>query len=413
MGTMNVHWKREFNPQLVAEKFEGIKQVDETGKVSFGGSFFREFEVSLQSGVELTSGLHNCYLCGIISSGISSAGKSGRITPQRLLAGFERAHRKIVKIPVTRFVLASSVSLSNRTALSSRRMNSCSFTFSPFLPKRFDRSAISSKIRQYQKSTYLLDYLNVRVALTARSPFEAGLNGIEAMDLLRSIWNLASNMGRGMRISFGERRRVNSVELGPIHTVHTPDGQLASEVFFYEPFHSHLQRAHDFRQRWSAVTKFERLLRQDLARHSYRDEIEQCLRRYSHALGELQYDTALLKLWGILETLTGTQQKRHSRRQCHRAAFLFKDFDYHRQLISQLRDDRNRFAHLGRSDEDRGEPQMYLLKRYVEQLLVFHLRNKSRFATIDEAASFLDLPRERSRLRAQRKMIDKALRFRD
>lgn len=412
MGTMNVRWKRGFNPHLVAEKLEGIKQVDGTGKISFSGLVFREYEVSLQSGLELTSGLHDCYLHGIVSNGIVSAAKSGEITPQRLLAGFERAHRKIVKNPPMSFVLASSYSLSRHTALGSRRMNSCSFTFSPFLPKRFDRSAISSKISQYQKSACLNDYLNVRVTLNARSAIEAGMNGIEAMDLLRSIWNLASNMSTGMRISFGQRQRVNSVGLGPIHTVHKPDGQLASEVFFYEPFHWQLPRARNFGQRWSAVTTFETMLRRDLARHSYRDEMERCLRRYSHALDELQYDTALLKLWGILETLTGTQPKQHSRRESHRAAFLFRDFDYHCQVIKQIRDDRNRFAHLGTSDEDRGESRMYLLKRYVEQLLVFHLRHKSRFTTIDEAASFLDLPRDRSKLRAQRRMIDKALRMR-
>lgn len=64
------------------------------------------------------------------------------------------------------------------------------------------------------------------------------------------------------------------------------------------------------------------------------------------------------------------------------------------------------------SDSDDIESLVYLLKRHVDSLLLFHLGNSFGFATRAEAARFMDLPPNRdeidlriSRLRSARKFV--------
>ena len=52
------------------------------------------------------------------------------------------------------------------------------------------------------------------------------------MDLLRGMWNLRLNSAA--RSSSGKRKPVNVLQLGPLHSLHEPNGELATDRYWYD-----------------------------------------------------------------------------------------------------------------------------------------------------------------------------------
>ncbi|KPF70002.1 hypothetical protein IP84_03855 [beta proteobacterium AAP99] len=118
------------------------------------------------------------------------------------------------------------------------------------------------------------------------------------------------------------------------------------------------------------------------------------LRRYSHALDCVDLGKAFLQLWGLLEQLTATQSMSYDI-TIRRASFVFIEQPYARLRLSVLRDFRNASVHSGEEQADI-EAQVFLLKQHVERLLEFHIAHCDRYASIVEAAEFLDNPTSRA-----------------
>ncbi len=72
-------------------------------------------------------------------------------------------------------------------------------------------------------------YSPVRVSVRARSEHEAYEKATGALDLLRGIWNLRLNSD--VRSSSGKRKSANVLQVGPLHSLHEPNGELASYRF--------------------------------------------------------------------------------------------------------------------------------------------------------------------------------------
>ncbi len=147
--------------------------------------------------------------------------------------------------------------------------------------------------------------------------------------------------------------------------------------------------------RWTKAKKYEGDVRLWLARSAYAARLEDALRRYTRALDSFDWEASFLRLWGLLETLTGTQPHESHDLTVKRATFLYEDpeREFHVQVLNHLRHYRNRNVHGGESSETI-EAYLYQLKRYVEDLLLFHLDPPSycRFESIAQAAAFLNLP---------------------
>lgn len=74
-----------------------------------------------------------------------------------------------------------------------------------------------------------------------------------------------------------------------------------------------------------------------------------------------------------------------------RVKFLHNKNEYLNIQLLALKEYRNRYAHTGKID-DRTETYIYLLKRYVEKLLIYHIENVNKFRSFNEACAFLDEP---------------------
>jgi hypothetical protein len=82
-----------------------------------------------------------------------------------------------------------------------------------------------------------------------------------------------------------------------------------------------------------------------------------------------------------------------------RALFVWsnEEVEMHRHVLETLRRRRNETVHAGRESKANLAP-IFQLKRYVEELLLFHLRNRFGFTSIAKAA-LLDLPTHNAQLR--------------
>lgn len=121
------------------------------------------------------------------------------------------------------------------------------------------------------------------------------------------------------------------------------------------------------------------------------------------------FESAFVALWAVFEHLTHTVGESYST-TVKRCLILHDDPAYHRMILEHLRSKRNRIVHFTEQTEY-GETLVYQLKRYVEEALRFHLGSSGTYASIGEAATFLDLPSDPKILEDQIKLRRRALKY--
>lgn len=141
---------------------------------------------------------------------------------------------------------------------------------------------------------------------------------------------------------------------------------------------------------------FSKKLRTRLSQSAYSDELANSLVRYVRALDAADLNDAFLRLWSILEFLTDSTFDPY-KVAVRRAAFMFAERDYSVQVLTHLMNHRNRFVHTG-TDTNEIESLVYLLKRFVDALLMFHIGNSFKFESRASAALFMDLPPSKSQI---------------
>lgn len=254
------------------------------------------------------------------------------------------------------------------------------------------------------------NYKRISVTVTARTPHEAAEKGLNGIDLVRASWNLALNRGKSWRHTSGRPSPVNDIRLSPFHTVHDLTGALATETYWYDPSYTKPATLYSDKPNFEKLQKFAKNLRARLMLLPYRKDLESALIRYVRALDSADLNDAFLRLWSLLEYLTDSGHDPY-RVTIRRAAFMFRDRERAQLILTHLAQHRNSFVHAG-SDSDEIESLVFLLKKHVDALLLFHLGNTFGFKTRVEAAGFMDIPPNRdeidkriSRLRSARKYV--------
>lgn len=248
-----------------------------------------------------------------------------------------------------------------------------------------------------------------------RSVYEAAERALDALDLRRAIWNFSLNRGLWRRTTHERRRPVNRVIPGPVHSLHHPDGSLASETDWYE--HDYVEPIIGglLQGRWRRAECEDGEIGKLLSFSAYREEIQRFLIRYTRALDTREWESALVRLWGLLEDMTGTRPGDAHGVTVRRAVFPYPvgERDLHEQVLNHLKNYRNASVHAGEAS-DAIEPYMYQLKRYVEYLLEFHLKSHPKsdpgFGSFEEAVRFLDQPADPDAARNKISALDAQVR---
>lgn len=406
------NWKKDFDPKIFSEEIEDARIVRNDGKVVFQGFAVSVYKTFIFSMVKFSDEIPEAEGRRIVSNAIFKTGKR-KITPDSLISEISMGEQDYLAKSPKRFVLATSVSIRKNIKLDKKYWGRNQIIFERHYPRSFTNASLELR-NQAKKSLFVeppKDYLAVRVHLSAISESEAAEKALDQLDLYRGIWNLLENRRHSTRISYGgSNTPVNRIILGPIHSLHYPQGAIASENrYWYErtyvaPISPFLLKIN------KQFLKNETTLLTWIDKCPYRDAIKGAIIRYSRALDDRNLDTAFIRLWGVLELLTDTV-KLPQEQTIKRAAALFEDYDLMLQTLKHLMNYRNRSVHAGTESSDL-EIYLYELKNIVEDLILFHLRNNAGFQALAQAGVFLSLPRSEESLKTKYRFIEYALKFR-
>jgi len=402
---MSAKWKEDVNKLI--SKIESCKRIDASGNISFSGFEFDEYEATLFNFLDCRKEIPDAEKRKFLFNALLEAGQIGPITKDSVLQKIKDYEILYLKQHLEKYALSTSISIYRFTEIRRVRISNALVILETNLPKRFIKEAIN--LRDSAKNSIFsappTDYMNIRIHVSARSPLDAAEKSFFALDFFRGIWNLFFNRFQYSRKS-SQRKPVNRLVLGPIHTLHFSSGKLATEMWWYDPDYQKALSIFRIKTYLTKLYKFEFNVRELINKIKYKDLIISSIIDYCRALDNRNWNTAFLMLWSVLEKLTHTGSDRYET-TVRRASFLFKEREYNRQILNHLRNIRNTFVHDNKSS-DFLEIYMYQLKGYVETLIEFHIVHGKDFENIEEASIFLDFQTEMRDIKRNIRLLNKA-----
>ena len=410
----------KFTNEMVAERLlaliENAKVVDETGKVSFQADFrFSGWQILLEASLQFHSEVPEIERKRIVWRSLNDAGTIGTIEKGTFLQQSTKNQSAYLSRPPQRYVLLTEISMQADNTLPGGRLGQTTVAFPKSIPPAFNSAR--SKMMDLASASLFgkppTNYKWVRVSTWARSIDAAATISLDSLNLLRGIWNLFVNLspqGQNRQTISGPREPVNSIVLGPLHTVHLPSGRIEGDVWWYEPDYCGSIRPLTLGQHSGELGKFVRYVRKKLSLVPYREQLEEMIRQYGHALDGRDWNSSFLHLWQVLESTTDTIQEKYAV-TVKRAAFVNTEYEFHQSLLDGLRVMRNRLVHSGERTPAI-EYHLFRLKTYVENLLLFHLNFAGTFPSLKHVGEFLSLPPDLVELRRKVIIYRKGIDFR-
>jgi len=409
---MTAKWLKGYDPKHLAARLEESKSAGVDGRVLFNGFGFTGYSVVLNSMVSLNGTITEFEKNNIVRNATFSLAKKGKITASGLLEEIRKFEKEYLKKKPQRFVLVSTLSINRYCKLKRVQINGSTITFHPKLQNQFAKE-IEKEIKQSAsysiRGEFPKDYIYLKTSVQAKSYSQASSMAIDSIDIIRGIWNLFYNRGR-FTISSAQRDPVNKIVFGPLHTIHFPNGKLATKTWLYEPGYLGPLNPHDMKNSLEGLYNFQHHVRQLLNKNKFKIQVEVALKKYTQALDIYDLESSYLRLWGLLEYLTNTNENESHKDTVKRASFFFKEREYAKQVLNHLRDHRNKAVHTGESNQSI-ETLLYQLKNFVEVVLEFQIANKFNFSSRKELTQLMDLPVDVSELKRRKTMINHALKF--
>lgn len=412
-------WIDDFDPKVVTDVIEDSKRIDESGKVTYQGIQHRDQITLLDSMISLDQSIPEFEKRKLISSAVNNAASSGNISPRTVRREIAKLEKKYLNQPLKKYKLFTSVSLASFQALPSIRFDDATIKINAKFNKtaRLARKNILNSAKDALYSAPPHNYLPVTVTLNARSEHEAADKAIDAFDFVRGVWNLFLNSSLTFRITTGKRYPFNKIVSGPLHTLHKTNGELATSQWWYEPQFLGTQGLYAKKSELEQAHSYFEIFRKALRKSNYKNEIITSVQRYVRALDSWDWEDSFLRLWSVLEFLTGTTYGSY-KITAKRAAYHFSNRNYAYQVLIQLRNYRNKSVHTGSESNDI-ESFIMQLKQAVEVLINFHALNSYKFGSLDEAGEFMDLPYSKedlyikmTSLELQMKKVREAIKYR-
>lgn len=404
---MSITWKKKFKPELIFQKIANARSVSPKGRVSFSGFEIHEHLPVLASMLDFPPAAERVNKSTLIWSALAQA--KGALDKPSFETAINKALRKELSTSIKQYVLVTSLSISPKNAPRSIKVFDATIEFPPKgIPRSFNQRHELIKSHKLLIPDTPVGYLPVRIAIRDKSPTAAAQQAIDQLDLFRGLVALYVNFT--MQLSLGGNSSyepINHVRCGSRHTIHTPDGKIATEAVWFE---QNFRPAKIYEIK-DSVKLFKRIKRDlgRIARSPYRKELTNALIKYARAFDEPDANTAFVKLWSALESLT-TPGIADYDKLVKRCSFLYTNSEYHQQVIEHLREYRNRSVHSGIEGDD-ARTNCFLLQDYFRSVLHFYKENRKAFSSLTEANEFLDLPADGTILTARLKALQKAIRF--
>lgn len=407
---MPIKWKRgpRFKPGVVLKKIDSVRTINPEGGASFAGFDLEDCLPALHSMLEFPATAAEIDTSTLVWGGLKNVGKE--LTPDSFLAAVNKELSERLATAEQTYFLLTALSLHNHDV--PRRiqiLNAEVRTLAGSYASRFkSREALLVRQKVPVPRTPA-HYCKVVVKVKAKSPNAAVNRAFRSLDFQRALWCLMGNPR--MQLTFGSPATapINVIRLGSQHTLHLPSGKSATDGIWFEPGFSEVSSP--FRiSKPDVVAKNSRWALRQIGASPYRDSLISSLIRFVRAFDESDPNTAFLRLWSALETLTTPGQADYNK-VVQRCSFLFNESAFHGQLLEHLREYRNTTVHAG-EESDRARIHCFQLQLYFVNLIWFHVRNARFFRSLDEANAFLDSPTDKGSLNRQLQLLRKAVRFR-
>jgi hypothetical protein len=183
----------------------------------------------------------------------------------------------------------------------------------------------------------------ILVHVSAFDAFDAFERANDYVDRFSGMLNLLINTGNSIN-PFGRLsapHAVNRFRRGPFHSIHHPDGSLATETFWYEPRWAHNAPSVKFKDPPDYKRSLQRWWRKPQA-NPMREFISDALLRYCRALDLHEADASFLGMWQVLEKVTGTDKYDLL---IDRLVRLFRDKEDALEIANDVRLRRNQTVH--------------------------------------------------------------------
>lgn len=409
---MAAKWDDRYDQEQLCNHLEESKVQDVNGNIRFESMSFKVFVVVLNSMVSLDKKIPKYEKYRILYKAALNVAKKGETTPSKLLREINLFESQFLDNKPKRYILLTSLSVDPSYKLKLLRVNDCNITFTNLPPKIFlqeRKEKVEPAVSSVLVGNFPRDYLYIKISVTGKSDSIAAEKALDSLHLIRGIWNLFYNSTVAYRESFGRRRPVNKIILGPLHTLHFPNGKLATSSYWYEIGYQESVSPFEI-QSLNQLYTFQDEVRKLLKRSPFRSYLEKALIRYTRALDLWDWETSYIHLWSLLEYLTSKSENEHPKPVVKRASYLFEERDYAQVILRHLKDYRNRAVH-GGEDELNIEILIYQLKRFVEVLIEFQILNKYKFNSRNEIVEFLDSSTDLDNLNYKLKMTTDAITF--
>lgn len=403
---MNAVWKKKAKPNIVLKRIEESKSVTADGKVSYSGFEFYDAMATVQGMVDFTDRSKTLEIDLIIWSAINNIAKNQVLEQKKVIDEINRLIKEEHKTKEREFHVLTTLSLGKPFPFRSITIEGSKIYFlDKDFPKKYEGRKTTLQ-NQIEVSDVTPDsYTKVIVTVKSKSVKGAATKALRLIDIQRAIWSVFANSS--MWLFGNEWKPINKIRMGCVHTVHEVNGKNSDEQFWYEP---NFTKADPYKpDDLSEFKKSHNFVHSKLRRIAYSPHMSDALIRFVRALDERDQNVALIKLWGALESLTCPSDANYEL-VTRRCSFLFKDHEYHRQVLEHLRDYRNRSVHSGDQSEN-AKSKCYQLKYYFETLILFHLSFAGKFQSLEEANSFLDSSKDVADLLRKKQLIEYAIKY--
>lgn len=261
------------------------------------------------------------------------------------------------------------------------------------------------------KHTVLNKWQLIRVRTDGRTIHEAASRAFRSLNLLRGFWTLFATYGTWSRVFNSDpTKALAEIHSGPIHTLHRPDGALAADIFWYEPFFARGKSIFQPRDGWDKVESNRRASMRMLKQCPYKHDIEDLLIRFVSALDYADSNTTFLHLWSIIEKITDTVGNKYDE-TIRRASWPFASQPFLKDILEALRCRRNQYVHSTNTSAE-ADQISELAKMLIEPHLLSLIRNDFNVNRIEHYAEYLALPLDIDEMKKKRRLLSRGIRFR-
>lgn len=406
---MHAKWKNNkyFNPSVILKKLDSIKALNPEGKITFDFIEYYEILAVLENMIHFSDAAKILNQDYVLRQAIADTVKHGTLEQDQLIKATNSVIKKELARKDQTFYLLTNISLNVAYIPKIYSIEDCSIRIlnSNFPSKYNSRSNLLEKITR--KTAYIEEqYFNCVLKAKSRTERGAADKAIRALDLQRSIWNFFGNSTT--EIWSNEWTPINKIRLGPTHTLHNENGKTINNIYWFEP--NFTQASLYTPDNPKIYNKNCKWAMEQLFKLPYGEKLKEALLRYVRALDERDQNVAFIRLWGALESVCASGENNNDL-VIRRCSFLYQEHSYHKQVLEHLRDYRNSNVHAG-SYTEQAKVHCYLLQRYFYNIMIFYLKNKFNFKSLEEANAFLDLPPDITTLEKKKGLMESAIIFR-